>query len=124
MNVGGQLARKCGHGSTHCLGKVLGERFGSVDAMIEQMKACGKSTSGWVVLAMDRTSNTIEIVPTDGHRGGAWDAEALVVLDVFEHSYALDYGPNKAGYLDAFFKNLNWEAIAARLDAALARATA
>ena len=45
-----------------------------------------------------------------------------MVLDVFEHSYAIDYGPNKGAYLDAFFKNIHWAEIGRRFDAALARA--
>jgi Fe-Mn family superoxide dismutase len=101
------------------IAKVLADRFGGVDAAVDRMKACGKASSGWVVLALDAASGTIEIVPTDGHRGGAWHAEALIVLDMFEHSYALDYGPDKAGYLEAFFENLHWDEVDRRLAAAL-----
>ena len=103
------------------LGTALSSRFGSLDAAVKRMRGCAKATSGWVILAIDRTSRTIEIVQTAGHAGGAWHAEALIVLDVFEHSYAIDYGPDKDGYLDAFFKNLNWVEIGERFDAALAR---
>ena len=101
------------------LATALGQRFGSVEGMVKQMKACGKATSGWVVLAFDTASRTIEVVPTDGHRGGAWHAEALVVLDVFEHSYALDFGPDKGSYLNAFFNNLNWTEVGGRFDRAV-----
>lgn len=103
------------------LGTALSSRFGSLDAAVKRMRGCAKATSGWVILAIDRTSRTIEIVQTAGHAGGAWHAEALIVLDVFEHSYAIDYGPDKDGYLDAFFKNLSWVEIGERFDAALAR---
>ncbi len=103
------------------LGTALAARFGSVDSMITRVRGCAKSTSGWVILAIDRTSRTIEIVPTGGHAGGAWQAEALLVLDVFEHSYAIDYGPNKGGYLDAFFNNVNWVEVGRRFDLALGR---
>jgi Fe-Mn family superoxide dismutase len=101
------------------LGTALASRFGSLDAAVELMRGCAKATGGWVILAIDRTSRTIELVQTDGHRGGAWHAEALIVLDVFEHSYAIDYGPNKGGYLDAFFKNVHWVEVGRRFDAAL-----
>ena len=84
------------------------------------MKGCGKSTGGWVVLAFDASSSTLEIVATDDHRGGAWNADALMVLDVFEHSYAIDYGPDKGAYLDAFFRNLHWAEIGRRFDVAVA----
>jgi len=35
----------------------------------------------------------------------------LVALDVFEHAYYLDYGTGKAGYIDTFFKNIDWKAV-------------
>ena len=95
--------------------KVMGQRFGGVDSMIQHMTGCAKATGGWVVLAFDATSDTIEVVPTAGHRGGMWHAAVLLVLDVFEHSYALDYGPNKGAYLSAFFRNINWQVVHSRL---------
>jgi Fe-Mn family superoxide dismutase len=104
------------------LGSALGARFGSLEAMEKQIRGCARATNGWVLLALDRTSTTLELVQTDGHAGGAWHAEALLVLDMFEHAYAIDYGPNKEPYLDAFFRNVRWAEVARRLDAALAKA--
>ncbi|HZF47821.1 MAG TPA: Fe-Mn family superoxide dismutase [Polyangiaceae bacterium] len=104
------------------LASALGARFGSLEAMEKQIRGCARATNGWVILAVDRASATIELVQTDGHAGGAWHAESLLVLDMFEHAYAIDYGPNKEPYLDAFFRNVKWAEVARRLDAALARA--
>ena len=103
------------------LRSALTSRFGSQDRLQELVRGCAKATAGWVIVAVDRSTRTIEVIQTDGHRGGAWQTEALLVLDVFEHSYALDYGPNKVAYLDAFFKNLHWTEVGRRLDTALAR---
>jgi Fe-Mn family superoxide dismutase len=103
------------------LGAALGARFGSPAALEKQMRGCAQATNGWVVLALDRASSTLEIVQTDGHAGGAWNAESLLVLDMFEHAYAIDYGPAKGPYLDAFFKNVHWAEVGRRFDAALAR---
>jgi len=36
-------------------------------------------------------------------------------MDVFEHAFMLDYGTKRPGYIDAFFKNINWDAAEARL---------
>jgi Fe-Mn family superoxide dismutase len=41
----------------------------------------------------------------------------LVALDVFEHAYFIDFGTNKGGYIDAFFRNLDWRAVAKRAEA-------
>jgi Fe-Mn family superoxide dismutase len=116
-NLGGQ-----GTPPPAALGSALGARFGSLEAMEKQIRGCARATNGWVILALDRTSTTLELVQTDGHAGGAWNTEALLVLDMFEHAYAIDYGPNKEPYLDAFFKNLHWAEVARRLEAALVRA--
>lgn len=103
------------------LGTALGARFGSLAAMEKLVRGCAMATNGWVILAIDRASSTIEIVQTEGHAGGAWHAESLLVLDMFEHAYAIDYGANKGPYLDAFFANVHWAEVGRRFDAALAR---
>jgi Fe-Mn family superoxide dismutase len=38
-------------------------------------------------------------------------------MDVFEHAYFMDWGTNKGGYIDAFIKQINWQAVQARADA-------
>ena len=45
----------------------------------------------------------------------------LLVMDMYEHSYQMDYGAAAAKYIDAFFQNLQWEAVSARLAAAVVR---
>jgi len=43
----------------------------------------------------------------------------LLVLDMYEHAYAIDYGADHAAYIDAFFKNIAWDAVEARYDRAM-----
>ncbi|MEI8258986.1 MAG: Fe-Mn family superoxide dismutase [Deltaproteobacteria bacterium] len=64
---------------------------------------------------------TLEIVSTEGHAFGSWHAEPLLVLDVYEHAFAIDMGSNKGGYLDAFFRNVKWSEVATRATRAIAR---
>jgi len=47
-----------------------------------------------------------------GHPAGCLP---LLVMDVFEHSYMTDYGLKKAGYIEAFFRNIGWTAVASGL---------
>jgi len=42
----------------------------------------------------------------------------ILVMDMYEHSYQMDYGAAAARYIDAFFRNVNWEKVNARLGAA------
>jgi len=43
----------------------------------------------------------------------------VLVLDMYEHSYQMDYGAAATTYVDAFFRNIHWETVSARLDRAL-----
>ena len=52
------------------------------------------------------------------HMHGAAATMPLLVMDVYEHSYRMDFGPATAKYVDAFFRNIHWEAVLARLDSA------
>jgi len=44
--------------------------------------------------------------------------EPLLVLDMYEHSYQMDYGAAAAKYIDAFFRNINWDEVNSRLERA------
>jgi superoxide dismutase, Fe-Mn family len=86
--------------------------FGSVAAWREDLKATGMAGRGWAWTAYDwdegrlfnylgDTQNTYPI----------WNATPLVALDVYEHAYFLDYQTDRAGYIDAFFANLDWSTV-------------
>jgi Fe-Mn family superoxide dismutase len=46
-----------------------------------------------------------------------WNATPILACDMFEHAFFIDFGVNRAAYLDAFFRNLDWEDVAARFEA-------
>ena len=46
---------------------------------------------------------------------GPVDATPVLVMDMYEHAYQMDYGAAAAKYIDAFFVNINWETVASRL---------
>lgn len=103
------------------LGRMLAQRFGSVDRLQAELAGAAAAASGWVVLVVDPTSRTLELVQTDGHAQGSWDAVPLLVLDVFEHAYALDFGPDRSAYVTAFWRNVGWNEVHARARRALGR---
>ena len=47
-----------------------------------------------------------------GHPAGC---SPILILDVFEHAFMIDYGLKKADYIEAFFKNINWKNAEGRL---------
>ncbi len=101
------------------LGRMLAARFGSMERLQAQLRGAAKAASGWVVLVTDPASRTLEVVQTEGHAFGAWEAAPLLVLDVFEHAYAIDYGADKGAYFNAFWRNVAWAEVDRRATRAL-----
>ncbi len=95
----------------------LAANFGSYDNWAADFKATGAMRGiGWVILYEDPASgrlfNTWINEHDVGHLAGG---KPLLVMDVFEHAYMPDYGLKKADYIQAFFQNINWPAVEARL---------
>jgi len=93
------------------LAKALSTQFGSAARWEELVRATAMSLgggSGWVVVALSPLTNDLRIVGTAGHAPALAAGLPMLVLDMFEHAYALDYGAAHAKYIDAFFTNINW----------------
>jgi superoxide dismutase, Fe-Mn family len=92
--------------------------WGSWDAFLAQFKATAMTRGiGWAMLSLDRKAQRLIISWVDEqHLGQLPATEIVLALDMWEHSYMLDYAPSeKKSYVEAFFKNLNWEVIASRI---------
>jgi Fe-Mn family superoxide dismutase len=99
------------------LASLLPGGFGSVEAWEKDFRATGAMRGiGWVVLYQDDTNGWLFNQWISEHDGGhPAGCRPLLIMDVFEHAYMLDYGLKKADYIDAFFKNINWDAVEARV---------
>lgn len=102
---------------TSALASKINESFGSFEAWEKDFKALGAVRGiGWAVLYFDAESGRLFNVWVNEHDvGHLAGAKPLLVLDVFEHAYMLDYGIKRADYLEAFFKAINWGAALTRL---------
>jgi Fe-Mn family superoxide dismutase len=106
-------------------GKMVGEvasaletHFGSVDAWRTEFVAAAQSLrggSGWVALVYSRRDGQLYNQVTLDHTQSMIDASPLLVLDMYEHAYHIDFGANAAAYVDAFMRNIDWAVIAQRL---------
>ena len=82
---------------------------GGFDAWKDNMVASGIASRGWVVCAYDLQLERVVNYVCDTHNlGCVWDSVPLVVLDVYEHAYYLDYATARKSYLEAFFKNIDF----------------
>lgn len=72
--------------------------------------------SGWVMLGLNRRLGTLENYWMADHMHGPVDTAPLLVLDMYEHSYHMDYGAATARYVDAFMANVDWDAVGSRFE--------
>lgn len=96
----------------------LAGSFGSFDAWESEFRKIGQGLgggSGWVVLGFNRKLKLLENYWMADHATGPVDATPVLVMDMYEHAYQMDYGAAATKYIDAFFANINWENVASRL---------
>ena len=97
---------------------LLANAYGSLARWEELFRATGMSLgggSGWVALAYELTSGAVSIVWSGHHTQHRAASAPLLVMDMYEHAYQMDYGAATAKYVDAFFANVQWEEVNRRL---------
>jgi len=100
--------------------KALTKQFGSAARWEELMRATAMSLgggSGWVVIALSPLTSDLRVVGSGGHTPALAAGTPILVLDMFEHAYAIDYGSAHAKYIDAFFANVDWDVLDQRWQA-------
>ena len=105
IDTGGRLAKK-----------LIGN-FGSYDAWEKDFKATGTMRGiGWIVLYQDIANGKLINFWINEHDvSHPAGCNPLLIMDVFEHAFMLDYGLKKTDYISAFFKNIDWKVVEARL---------
>jgi len=99
------------------LGKKIAESFGSYEAWEKDFRATGAMRGiGWVALYQDPVSGRLINFWINEHDvSHPAGCTLLLIMDVFEHAFMIDYGLKRADYIEAFFKNINWSAAEARI---------
>ena len=101
---------------TGTIKQLIEKQWGSVEAWATDFAALGLSARGWVVLAFDFDNARLENYICDAHnQGGVWNAGALLVLDVYEHAYFLDYATARKDYVTSFMKLIDWSVVNERI---------
>lgn len=90
--------------------------FGSMDNWQEDYIATAKASRGWAILSYDQRSNRLRNISLDAHDMGSIVYSApILVLDMYEHAYFLQYADKKTDYIQEFMRSINWEAVDKRL---------
>lgn len=87
--------------------------FGSLEAWRTEFIAMGKAQgggSGWTLLVWSPRRGRLVNAWASDHAHNLAGATPLVALDMYEHSYHMDFGAKAAAYVDAFMQNLSWTA--------------
>ena len=86
--------------------------FGSAEAWRADLVATGMAARGWAFTAYDWDERRLlNLVGDAQNTYPIWNATPLVALDVYEHAYFLDYQTDRAAYIDAFLRNLDWDVV-------------
>lgn len=105
------------------LGKQLETEYMKIDYFMQMFRMIGMMRGpGWAILYYDPIGKQfLTGFSGEQHQGHFATLPIILALDVWEHTYILDYGAaGKGSYVDAFFKNLNWGVIEKRFEAAQA----
>lgn len=105
---------------TDKISAVLADKYGSLENFLKYFAACGLAARGWVVLAWDTHDKALKVYNGDAHnQGGVWGAIPLLVMDVYEHAYFIDFGSDRKTYIQEFINHINWSVVEQRYLAAI-----
>lgn len=99
--------------------KTIKDWWGSYEAWEAEFKRTGNALgggSGWTVFAYNCHTKEFHNYWSTDHTNSAPFTVPLLVLDMYEHAYQMDYGAANAKYVDAFMTNVNWEEVNKRVE--------
>jgi superoxide dismutase, Fe-Mn family len=102
---------------TGTLVKKLTEEFGSYEAWEKDFKGTGTMRGiGWTILYRDEMNGKLLNVWINEHETGHLaGCTPILIMDVFEHAFMIDYGLKRADYIESFFANIKWSEVENRL---------
>ncbi len=97
--------------------RMLSRDYGSFDNWMAQFVATAKSSRGWAILCYDPRSDSFRNDSLDAHDYGNMSMSIpLLVLDMYEHAYFLQYADNKVEYINRFMENIDWQVVGERME--------
>jgi len=106
-------------GPSGALADVLNQEFGSLERFKQEFSQAAVTAegSGWAALTFCRLTDRPIIMQIEKHNTNVYPMfRILLVLDVWEHAYYLDYKNERAKFVDAFWNIVNWKAVEKRLE--------
>lgn len=95
---------------------IFNKYFGGFEKWKECFTATAMSARGWCILAFEQRTASCRNILLDLHDdGNITMAFPIIILDMYEHAYFLDYGTDKASYISKFIANIPWDIVETRL---------
>ncbi|MFV0274931.1 MAG: Fe-Mn family superoxide dismutase [Bacilli bacterium] len=95
---------------------ILEDKYKNYNDFVEDLKKCGMNSRGWAVLGYNNRDQSIRMYMLDEHnKGVVLNIIPILVLDVYEHAYYIDYEKDKNAYINNFINNINWGVIEKRI---------
>jgi len=109
---------------TGMIAEILNQEFGSYERFRSEFTKAALSVegSGWAAMTFCRMTQRPIIMQVEKHSNNMYPMFGIMmVLDMFEHAYYIDYKNDKAAYVENFWKYINWETVNKRLERILAK---
>ncbi len=103
------------------VGEAIELCFGSFEKFVEAFTKAATSVegSGWAALVYDKESEQVIIMQIEKHNLNLYpECHILLIIDVFEHAYYLDYKNDRAKFVEMFWSIINWDAVEKRYEKA------
>ena len=95
------------------------KRFGSLDKWAADFQASARAAAGWAMLTVHPVNGKLYNVVSDEHAmGPLWMATPILVIDVYEHAFYVDYKNRKTEYIEKFMDHIGWQEVERRYIAA------
>ncbi len=98
---------------------MISQSFGTFDRWEAEFRKIGQGLgggSGWAMLGFNEHLKLLENYWLADHATTPAYTRPVLVMDMYEHAYQMDYGAAAGKYIDAFMANIQWDAVAARLN--------
>ncbi|MCL2416160.1 MAG: Fe-Mn family superoxide dismutase [Defluviitaleaceae bacterium] len=102
--------------------RLLNHFFGATDVWVRDFAACAASARGWCCMIYDQRGRVLRNILQDSHDDGVINMSfPIIVLDMYEHAYFMDYGTDKAAYIKNFMENIDWDIVEGRAEKVVAQ---
>lgn len=96
--------------------KIFTRFFGGYESWLKDFIACSKAGRGWCVLVYEQRTKSFRNIMQDAQdEGNIWAGYPILPIDIYEHAYFMDYGTDRAKYIENFISSIDWDIVGNRI---------